>query len=199
MKTSVLLLLSGLCCMACQTLRRGDLLFHLPATSNHITSVTRGQADHVAIYLGGDSVLEAIPRQGVVVNSLQEVLQREDGRYVSARVKDTDTERSISTARQWLGLPYDSVFMPGTEALYCSELVQLSYVNRQGERIFDPIAMSFHDDSGRITPYWTQFYGRLHMDVPEGEAGSNPSDIMSRKEVIIKKCIKNVRHARVYK
>ena len=199
MKTSVLLLLSALCCMACQTLRRGDLLFHLPATSNHITSVTRGQADHVAIYLGGDSVLEAIPRQGVVVNSLQEVLQREDGRYVSARVKDTDTEQSISTARQWLGLPYDSVFLPGTEALYCSELVQLSYVNRQGKRIFDPIAMSFHDDSGRITPYWTQFYGRLHMDVPEGEAGSNPSDMMSRKEVIIKKCIKNVRHARVYK
>ena len=199
MKAAAILLLSSACCLGCQTLQRGDLLFHLPATSNHITSVTQGRADHVAIYLGGDSVLEAIPRQGVVVTSLQEVLLREDGTYASARVKGTDTERSINTARQWIGLPYDSVFMPGTEALYCSELVQLSYVNRQGERIFEPIPMSFHDDSGRITPYWTQFYSRLHMEVPEGEPGSNPSDMMRRKVVVIKKHNINVRNARANK
>ena len=86
------------CCTACQTLHRGDLLFHLPAASNHITAVTQGIADHVAIALGGDSVLEAIPGKGVVVSRLSTVLRRESGSYVRGIVRNIDTERSIRNA-----------------------------------------------------------------------------------------------------
>ena len=103
------------CCTACQTLHRGDLLFHLPAASNHITAVTQGTADHVAIALGGDSVLEAIPGKGVVVSRLRTVLRRESGSYVRGIVRNIDTERSISNARRFIGRPYDSVFSNTTE------------------------------------------------------------------------------------
>lgn len=187
MKAIITFLLLSVCCSSCHTLRRGDLLFHQPQNDNHITHVTQGTADHVAIYLGGDSVLEAIPHQGVTVNTLSDVLHREDGRYVSARVRGVHVEQSIANAQKYLGLPYDSVFLPGTAAIYCSELVQLSYVDRHGRLLFNTIPMSFHDDSGNITDYWQQFYDLHHMSVPEGQPGSNPSDLMKRKQVVIKK------------
>ena len=179
----VLLLLGSVCCTACQALHRGDLLFHLPESNNHITEVTQGTADHVAIYLGGDSVIEAIPRQGVVVSKLSNVLHREPGRYVVGKVKGADAERSISNARRYLGRPYDSIFSASAEAIYCSELVQQSYVNRRGALLFQPIAMSFHDSTGHITPYWQDFYARRGLAVPEGEPGSNPADLMKRTKV----------------
>ena len=180
MKTLPILMMLSACYTACQTPHRGDLLFHLPATSNHITDVTQGTADHVAIVLGGDSVLEAIPGKGVVVSSLSNVLQREGGSYVKGTVKNIDAERSISNARRFIGRPYDSVFSSTTEAIYCSELVQQSYVDKQGKLLFQPIAMSFHDSTGHITSYWQDFYGSRGLTVPEGQPGSNPSNLMSQ-------------------
>ena len=180
MKTLLILLMFSVCCTACKSLHRGDLLFHLPASNNHITEVTQGTADHVAIYLGGDSVLESIPEKGVVVSRLSTMLQRESGQYVRGRVRDVDVERSISNASQFIGLPYDSVFSSTTEAIYCSELVQQSYVDKQGRQFFQPIAISFHDDSGHIPAYWQEFYGSRGLTVPEGQPGSNPADLMRK-------------------
>lgn len=183
MKILPFLLLFSLCYSACETLHRGDLLFHLPEAGNHITEVTQGTADHVVIFLGGDSVLEAIPGKGVVVSQLNTILQRELGTYVRGIVRNMDTERSIGNAYRFIGLPYDSVFSSTTEAIYCSELVQQSYVDKQGKTLFMPIAMSFHDSSGHITKYWQDFYGSRGLDVPEGQPGSNPADLMSKTKI----------------
>lgn len=171
------------CCTACQTLHRGDLLFHLPAAANHITEVTQGDADHVAIFLSSDSVLEAIPGKGVVVSRLSTLLRRESGSYVRGIVKNIDAERSISNARRFIGRPYDSVFSHTTEAIYCSELVQQSFVDKSGKLVFEPIAMSFHDSSGHITKYWEDFYASRGLTVPEGQPGSNPSDLMRKTKI----------------
>ena len=180
MKTLPFLLMLSACYTACQTPHRGDLLFHVPATGNHITEVTQGTADHVVIYLGGDSVLESIPGKGVVVSRLSTMLQRESGQYVRGRVRDVDAERSISNACSFIGRPYDSVFSSTTEAIYCSELVQQSYVDKQGKLLFQPIAMSFHDSMGHITSYWQDFYSSRGLAVPEGQPGSNPANLMSQ-------------------
>ena len=179
MKMLPILLLSSVCCTACQALRRGDLLFHLPANGNHITEVT-GTADHVAIFLGGDSVIEAIPGKGVVVSKLSSIRQRESGQYAIGRVKGADRKQSIANARSFLGRPYDSIFSKTTEAIYCSELVQLSYVDKRGALLFAPIAMSFHDSTGHITKYWQDFYGKRGLAVPEGQPGSNPAYLMKK-------------------
>jgi len=182
----VLLVLSFTCC-ACSSLRPGDLLFHVVEHDNHITEVTPGMIDHVAIYLGGDSVLEAVPRSGVVVNPLSVVLEREPGSYLRGTVRGADRRRSLQQALGYRGCPYDSLYLPEGEAIYCSELVQLSYVDKNGAPLFQPIPMSFHDADGHITPYWQQFYARQGLDVPEGRPGTNPSEMALRPQVIIKK------------
>lgn len=174
-------LLTGLL-TACSALQPGDLLFHVTPQDNAITAVTPGMTDHVAIVLCRDSVIEAVPRQGVRVAPLDS-LCTQPGYYVRARVRGADRRQSLSRARQYLGRAYDHLFLEGNEEIYCSELVLLSFVDKHGNRLLHPVPMSFHDASGRVTPYWTAFYARHGMAVPEGQPGSNPGELMQRKEI----------------
>jgi len=168
---------------AAQHLKPGDLLFHVPAAANHITDVTPAMIDHVAIVLSEDSVIEAKHR-GVVTTPIDS-LRRQEGYYIIGRVRRADRIRSLANARRYLGRKYDFVFLPDNEDIYCSELVQLSFVDKKGRPLFTTIPMSFHDSTGRITDYWTQFYARRGMPVPEGLPGTNPAALSRRKAVKI--------------
>ena len=82
---------------------------------------------------------------------------------------------------EWSELPIsDSIvdyYMIDTQEIYCSELVQLSYVNGSGQRLFPLINMSFHDQQGHILDYWREHYAKRGMAVPEGALGTNPAQI----------------------
>ena len=175
--------LAGLALTACQpcALRQGDLLFHVAPQRNAITDVTPSMIDHVAIATGADSIVEAVGR-GVVITPTDS-LRRQEGYYVIGRVRRADRRRSVENARQYLGRCYDSVFLPDNDDIYCSELVQLSFVDRHGRPVFSTIPMSFHDASGRITDYWRQFYARRGLAVPEGQPGTNPAELSRRSSV----------------
>ena len=187
MKTPQYLLAAALMLLcisaAAQHLKPGDLLFHVPAAANHITDVTPAMIDHVAIVLSEDSVIEAKHR-GVVTTPIDS-LRRQEGYYIIGRVRRADRIRSLANARRYLGRKYDFVFLPDNEDIYCSELVQLSFVDKKGRPLFTTIPMSFHDSTGRITDYWTQFYARRGMPVPEGQPGTNPAELSRRKAVRI--------------
>ena len=173
-------------------LHDGDLLFVVAPSANAITEVTQGKntmpIDHVAIYFrreGKPLVIEAI-YEGVVERPLEAFLQKERMVLVGRIKGSWDPTTTLRNARRYLGLPYDFVFLPDNGAIYCSELVQLSFVDRAGRPIFSTIPMSFHDESGKITPYWTDFYARRALDVPEGKPGTNPNEMSRRKCVKIK-------------
>ena len=140
--------------------------------------------DHVAIVIGADSVIEAVGK-GVVITPLDSLLSQ-PGRYVAASVRKCDRRQSVARAREYLGRTYDYLYLPDNDDIYCSELVQFAFVDRKGQRIFQPIPMSFHNDEGQITDYWETFYARHNMEVPEGWPGTNPSEMSLRKEVRIK-------------
>lgn len=179
---------SNLACVvllaSCQSLSTGDLLFHVVEKGNAITDVTPGMIDHVAIVLSKDSVIEAVG-SGVKTTPLDS-LRQQKGYYIIGRVKRADAVRSISNARRYLGRPYDRLYLPNNEAIYCSELVQLSFVDKQGVHLFSPIPMSFHDATGHITDYWRQLYAKYQLEVPEGEPGTNPGELSQRTNVKLK-------------
>ena len=177
-----------LSCGETERLRAGDLLFHVSAESNAITSVTAGMIDHVAIVLNCDSVIEAVGR-GVVTTPIDS-LRKQEGHYLLARIKCSSKEKpdiaaSLVNARGYLGRAYDRLYLPDNEEIYCSELVQLSFVSQQGKRLFAPVPMSFHDSNGEITSYWKAFYEKHQMDVPEGEPGTNPNEMIQREIIRI--------------
>lgn len=192
------LLLSAVCVSA-QRLERiglgslceGDLLFCAQEKGNNITDVTQGvggmKIDHVAIFhrQGGRTfALEAI-HSGVGLTPTDSFMARREA-VLAARLRDTlGVARSVERALGFIGRPYDFNFMPDDSAFYCSELVQKCYRDSRGELVFKPIPMSFHDQSGRITPYWHDYYARQGLQVPEGEPGSNPGDLSRSAAICI--------------
>lgn len=203
----VLLLIFLLGCsssgLSVSDLRDGDLLFVVSGNGNNITRVTEGvdgkAIDHVAVYSEGH-VIEAIPVKGVVESPLDSFLVRlsEHESVLVGRVHGADVRMSVANARTFVGLPYDDIFMPGDSAIYCSELVQRSFVLRSsarmaksggdgcgGESVFGTIPMSFHDSTGRVTDFWTKFYAARGLQVPEGEPGTNPGQISRDPKVRI--------------
>ena len=169
--------------MSCQTYRTGDLLFHVASKDNAITDVTPGMIDHVAIVVEKDSVIEAVGC-GVKTTPIDS-LRRQEGYYVIGKVIGADRKASVAQARQYIGRRYDRLYLKDNEDIYCSELVQFSFVDAQGKRIFSPIPMSFHDSTGNITDYWKAFYEKEGLEVPEGEPGTNPSELSQRENVKI--------------
>ena len=169
--------------VSCQTYRTGDLLFHVASKGNAITDVTPGMIDHVAIVVEKDSVIEAVSH-GVKTTPIDSLRQQE-GYFLIGKVIGADRKASVAQARQYIGRSYDRLYLKDNEDIYCSELVQFSFVDAQGKPIFSPIPMSFHDDTGNITDYWKEFYKKQGLEVPEGQPGTNPSELSQRENVKI--------------
>ena len=175
-----------------QALQEGDLLFCCTDEPNAITDVTSGiegmSIDHVAVVhrIGGDEgplyVIEA--KKPAVCLTPIDTFYRENPHVVVGRIGAcVDFHKSIRRCLMQVGKPYDDLYLPGDSAVYCSELVQLNYVDSQGRLVFEPVPMSFHDATGQVTGYWRQFYAERGMTVPEGEPGSNPGDLSRRPQV----------------
>ena len=201
MKKSIGILLCMLCTLSigAQQMKKinrtnlceGDLLFCAKEASNPITEVTQGvsgmKIDHVAIVhkqVNKTYALEAI-HKGVTLTPIDSFMARRET-VVAARPCDTlGVAQSVERALSFLGRPYDFNFMPSDSAFYCSELVQKNYRYSDGQLVFKPIAMSFHDKTGKITDYWKEYYGRQGLTVPEGEPGSNPGDLSRSRAIQI--------------
>ena len=175
-------------------LKVGDLLFCCTDTANAITDVTIGfeglRIDHVAVVyrIAGDEeslyVIEAV-KPSVKITPI-DTFMYENPRLLVGRVNvDVDVQESVRRCLELVGKPYDDLYLPGDSAIYCSELVQLCFVNHQGDLVFDPVPMSFHDATGQVTEYWQEFYQSRGMTVPEGAPGTNPGELSRRPQLTI--------------
>lgn len=170
-------------------------MFVVKETSNPITDATQGinglKIDHVAIFHHTDSADYALEAYGkpVSLTPLTTLLNRskwKDGEphiAVGRVIVDCDMNTSMKQALSYLGRPYDRFYMPDDKEIYCSELVQKSFVDHHGQPVFSTIPMSFHDNNGKILDAWTQFYAFYHREVPEGEPRTNPGQLSRDKAV----------------
>lgn len=173
---------------------KGDLLFVVGEESSEFSeAITKSTAhhemlkyDHVAIVdVVGDSacVVEASSRGGVVVtpwNEFMESAKMADGRVgvVVKRVNvAVDVDAAVDAARAHLGEEYDWSFRPDNGKMYCSELVYESYIDNNGQHLFDANPMSFRDAEGNLPQFWIDLYSRLGEEVPEGVDGTNPTEM----------------------
>ncbi len=185
---ALLLTLCALCADAQDQVMEGDLLFAYSTTAGRAISdatvhdTTAPPIYHVAIatWVNGKLyALEAID-EGVTLTPYDTFKQRtmSKGGMLIGRLHDrSGIDQSVSNALEHLGKPYDDLYMIDTQEIYCSELVQLSYVNGSGQRLFPLINMSFHDQQGHILDYWREHYAKRGMAVPEGALGTNPAQI----------------------
>lgn len=183
-----------------QSLQQGDLLFCVETRDDGlggaIAAVTEGfdsqSISHVAIVANEREVVEAAPRGGVQIRPISQFLSAipcaDDGSplVIVGRLQDTTgVAASVVRALQYVGLPYDTLYLPDASAIYCSELVQVSYRRPDGSAVFPQQPMSFSDASGCIPDYWTNLYAAHNMEVPEGWPGTNPGALSRDTSLII--------------
>lgn len=202
---STLLLMALGCRQADNGLRNGDLVFvgipldySLEADSmSSAISASTGKDSlnliHVAIAeVKADSVwiIDATIRHGVDRHPLDTFLTDftlKDGslpEFIIKRVEGVDADAAVERAKTYCGRAYDTRFLPDNEDLYCSELVQLSYLSATGEQVFDSDPMNFLAPDGTMPVYWEQLFAILGMDVPQGLPGTNPQRMSESNNLI---------------
>lgn len=178
-----------------QQLCEGDLLFCCSDSMNAITAVNDGvenlPIEHVGVVhrVGGNNgalfVIEAIKPE-VCLTPIDSFLYENVGVVLVGRINvDCDMSASVSRCLAMVGKPYDDLYLPGDSAVYCSELVQMNFVNHEGALIFTSEPLSFHDATGCITDYWRDFYAQRGMSVPEGLPGSHPGTLSRSPQITI--------------
>lgn len=193
------LLLMALACGRKNTLRNGDLIFvGLPmdyksdSTSMDaaISAATGGEGTlnliHVAIVeVNKDSVwiIDATLGHGVDRHPLDTFLKDftlKDGSlptFIVKRVKGVDVNKAVERAKTFCGRKYDYRFLPDNEELYCSELVQDSFLDRDGFPVFLSAPMNWLAPDGTMPPYWVYLFGLMGMEVPQDVLGTNPQNM----------------------
>lgn len=176
-------------------IRPGDLLFFRDSAGmGSAVQQCTGEYSHVAIVESvGDSIwiIDATQRHGVSRHALQ--CQPGDSDfpavYRCGPFHYIDVEATLDKARSFIGRPYDNAFEPGTDALYCSELVYECYLkdysDDKGNPLFDAKPMNWRDANGNIPQYWIDHFKALGKPIPEGLPGTNPTDL-SRSEKLTK-------------
>jgi len=167
-------------------LRTGDLLFvgGKSAMDKAITDAS-GAITHVGIVVQDSGILyvyDATPRFGVCRWKYQDFLSQQgsDDTVAAMRLKVGFEESHLrSFLNQAVGTPYDSAFnIDDGNCYYCSELVQHALLDEYGSNyLFECKPMNWRDSEGNIPSFWTTWFERVGVPIPEGEWGTNPDDM----------------------
>lgn len=166
--------------------QEGDLLFVTAGStglSGAIDDATgRDDAtrfDHVALVADG-TVLHA-DEQGSREQALSDFLasardrQRQVVVYRLVPSRQAAIPDAIAKARTLLGKPYNATYVQSEDSYYCSDFIERAF---RAHHVFALQPMNFRNrQTGRISPYWTEFYRSRGMEVPQDAPGTNPSDM----------------------
>jgi len=184
-------------------LKKGDLLFQANTPSEKVKAIGKAgegykglRFSHVVIVdiMGKDTCVIEATNGGVRYVSISNFFN--DAEYINGkpyvyvgRLKPKYSyiiSPSIDRAKEKIGMPYDSVFLPNNNAYYCTELVYETYIDKNNKPIFKSKPMSFKDKTtGKFYDVWVKFYSRVGIPIPEGVEGTNPNDMSNSKSINI--------------
>ena len=176
----------------------GDIAFQVSANSDFVKAITDVSAQddpikfaHVGIVVAGynDSymILEAVPKGGVKLTSMEEFLADADSingapGVVIKRVNcEFPVDKAVKKAFTFIGQKYDWKSLPDNGKMYCSELVYESFKDAEGHPLFHSAPMNYYDAEGNIPQYWIDLFKKLGTDIPQGIEGTSPQG-MSQEE-----------------
>ena len=183
-------------------LQEGDLLFqdlNCGELCDAIEAVTDGvngrDFSHCAMVVKINDTLQ-------VVEAIGDKVQVTSLRNFFARSGDTTTIENITVGRvlekyhpivakaamkvkEYIGQPYDDVFLMDNNSWYCSELLYDTFKEANDAKAFFELnPMTFKDpNTHTFFPAWVDYYKQLKQDIPEGKPGINPG-LISRSEKI---------------
>jgi hypothetical protein len=185
-----------------ETLQEGDLLFqdlNCGELCDAIEAVTEGvngkDFSHCAMVVKINDSLKVVEAIGdkVQVNTLKEFFARSGD---TASIHNITVGRVLEKyqpiiakaslkAKEYIGQPYDDVFLMNNNSWYCSELLfEVFKEANDAQDFFELNPMTFKDpNTHTFFPAWVDYYQQLKQDIPEGKPGINPG-LISRSDKI---------------
>jgi hypothetical protein len=185
-----------------ETLQEGDLLFqdlNCGELCDAIEAVTEGvngkNFSHCAMVVKINDSLKVVEAIGdkVQVNKLKDFFARSGD---TASIKNITVGRVLekyqpvvakatTKVKEYIGQPYDDVFLMDNNSWYCSELLYDAFKEaNDAQDFFELNPMTFKDPNTRtFFPAWVDYYKQLKQDIPEGKPGINPG-LISRSNRI---------------
>ncbi|WP_228429259.1 YiiX/YebB-like N1pC/P60 family cysteine hydrolase [Chryseobacterium sp. 52] len=172
-------------------LKKGDLLFVTAketGLSGAINNVTQKQKevsfDHIGIAEKENNqwyVLHAAPKGGSQKQELKSFLkdQSDDGQRVMIYRLKPEYQKSVpialKKAESMLGKPYNFNYILDDHSYYCSDYIERAF---RENSIFKLEPMTFIDPkTGKTNEFWSTFYAKKNLAVPEGQPGCNPNGL----------------------
>ena len=164
-----------------------DLIFQVAEATDFSKAITDATAhkdvvkfDHVAMVVIDNRqtyVIEASAKNGVSMVLFDDFVRQLPAGFIVKRVKGKiKTKQIIEKAKSHLGEPYDWSYLPDNGKMYCSDLIYESFVNAEGNRMFQAKPMNFRDSNGQMPQFWTDLFAKLGEEIPEGVLGTNPNE-----------------------
>ncbi|MBW7914933.1 MAG: hypothetical protein H3C54_14800 [Taibaiella sp.] len=182
-------------------LRPGDILFQdldCGPACDAIEAVTEGvdgrDFSHCGIVAEIDGKLQVVEAYGSVqAVPVDSFLSRSKDATGNTKVLIGRTDdktlalQSAELSKKYIGKAYDNAFAMGDDAYYCSELVYECYKLANGGEVYFPLnTMTFKvPGTDTFMPFWTEYYHKLSMEIPEGDSGINPGAISRSKHLQI--------------
>lgn len=172
-------------------LKNGDLLFvtakdsGLSGAINNVTQKEKEASfDHIGIVTIKNNrwyVLHAAPKGGSQKQKLESFIkdQSDDGQKVIIYRLKPEYQKSVPVALEkaesMLGKPYNFNYILDESSYYCSDYIERAF---RESSIFKLEPMTFIDPKTGITnEFWTEFYKKKNLEVPEGQPGCNPNGL----------------------
>ncbi|GAB2025019.1 YiiX/YebB-like N1pC/P60 family cysteine hydrolase [Lactovum odontotermitis] len=180
-------------------LKTGDLIgvanALLPESEWSAAIAASSRADSIYDHIGMVEVLpdgqvfvwNANPTDGVIAEPLDVFTVREEARVrkvfdvfrVTAAV---NFDEVLEKMRPLAGLPYNFSFVKAEQSYYCSDLIARSFP----ENVFPAAPMHFEGD------FWQGYYDELGIDIPEGQPGTHPNDMLAQANVVYIENLRNL-------
>lgn len=195
----ILLLISSLGCFPAtsQDFKDCDLIFQIEGDSDFskaISSATAANDSIRVVHVGiievlpeGVFVIEANPQSGVRSIPLSDFTHnKSDSKFCIVKRLNIDfpAQKVLENAKSHIGEPYDWAYLPDNGKMYCSELVQVAFLDNRGMPIFPTEPMNFKDPSGNYPEFWVKLFEEQEMAIPQGVPGTNPQDIFRHPSLI---------------
>lgn len=178
-------------------LKNGDLLFVTAketGLSGAINNVTQKQKeasfDHIGITEKEDGnwyVFHAAPKGGSQRQNLKSFLknQSDEGQKVVVYRLKPEFQKAIpealKKAESMVGKPYNFNYILDEGSYYCSDYIERAF---RANHIFRLEPMTFIEPkTGKINEFWTEFYKKKNLEVPEGKPGCNPNGLAASEKL----------------
>uniref|UniRef100_A0A0R3RVF2 Aldedh domain-containing protein n=1 Tax=Elaeophora elaphi TaxID=1147741 RepID=A0A0R3RVF2_9BILA len=172
--------------------KKGDKRKDKDQFEEAVASIALEPVIHVALVSDdtGRWVIHAVRGSGVCQELLMSVIEKlrpESFEVYRPQLPEIVRISACQWTKSKIGASYNDIFSAdmrnskGHEAFYCCQLIAKSYEAAGINDFCPPHQLNFNDSSGKILPFWEEYYRKRSLPIPQDMPGSHPAKLIHSK------------------